>query len=133
MAKSLGIGDQEEAQVSSDLLNTRATNFDKSFINVTVSVANRDLGLGRKGPCQLFTDTTYEAIKSTRMTLSTKITFRTLLTDGDLPQAYCFDYDDSEAVVVMLVYAQEEDSRLRSEKDPAKLFGRWKTFDPRCS
>ncbi|KAG0362635.1 hypothetical protein BG005_004752 [Podila minutissima] len=117
--------------------------FDELFINVTVNIANRDLDLGRMGPDQLFTDATCEAIKNMHMTLSTKITFqaprsplfndpafpRTLLTDGDLPQAYCFDFGDPETVVVMLVYAWEEDSRrLQSEKDPAKLFGRLKSL-----
>ncbi|KAF9542472.1 hypothetical protein EC957_001914 [Mortierella hygrophila] len=117
--------------------------FDELFINLTVNVADRNLDLGRKGPDQLFPDATCEAIKNMHMTLSTKITFqvprsplfndpafpRTLITDGDLPQAYCFDYGDPKTVVVMLAYAWEEDSRrLESEKDPAKLFRRLKSL-----
>lgn len=122
--------------------------FDELFINVTVNIANKDLDLGRTGPSQLFPDATCEAIKNMHMTLSTKITFqvprsplfndpefpRTLLTDGDLPQAYCFDYGDPEMIVVMLAYAWEEDSqRLQNEKDPSMLFDRLKSLAVQAS
>jgi len=54
---------------------------------------------------------------------------RVLLTDGDLPQAYCLDYDDAETLVVLLVYAWEDYSQhLEVEKDPKRLFEYLKTL-----
>ncbi|KAF9385939.1 hypothetical protein CPB97_004288 [Podila verticillata] len=117
--------------------------FDELFINVTVSVANKGLDLGCKGPDQLFPDSTCEPFENMHMILSTKITIQvprsllfndpafpwTLITDVDLPQVFCFEYSDPETVIVMLAYAWEEDSRrLRSDKDPAKLFAHLKHF-----